>query len=372
MNINRLPHTGIDNLLTHHAFLLTHSNKVGVLTNQSSVTKTFVPSVNALALKFSDKLKCLFSPEHGWSAFCKEGIDVDNTMEPHTNLPIYSLYGQEFERSLRQLAMVDTVIIDLQDVGVRCYTYAATCAKVIEHASHQRLAVKFIVCDRPNPLGNRHDGFHYDPDYHSLINYHNVPFIHGHSIGTLLKNFNMTLPHPVDLTVVDYREAYNLKHHLWIPPSPGLVSWTTVHLYPGLVLLEGTNVSEGRGSTLPFQVVAAPAFDTRSLIQTLNDNFANVVQARPFTFTPTSGKLQSQDCSGIHLMILDHQRLNALYLGIIILCTLKQSYDRFEWIFEHDHYWIDRLTSSPNLRHAIDSGKSADIIYASLSSIGYK
>ena len=336
---------------------------MGLLLNQSSVNQNFIPSVNILKKQLGIRFKCIFAPEHGWSGFNKEGIHIETDLDHEQQVPVFSLYGQAYISSLDNLKYLNTLVIDIQDIGVRCYTYAATCAQLIEYAAKNSLKLKFIICDRPNPLGKHRYGPCQNLSYKSLVNYHDIPFVHGLSLGTVLTQFNKTLTAPVRLEVINYLEDYNCHRHIWIPPSPGLPHWDCVHLYPGLVLLEGTSISEGRGSTLPFQVVAAPKLNPEYLIDDINSRFKSIVQARPLTFTPVSGKLKDQECSGIQLHILDHSQLKGLHLGVVILSSLRKHFNDFKWITNGNSYWIDQLTGSHDLRIAIDEARSPEDIF---------
>jgi uncharacterized protein YbbC (DUF1343 family) len=365
-----LPWVGIDALLADQVRLDSLKGKrVGLIANQASLTANMQPSAYVLQNRLGSSLACLFTLEHGWSAFCAAGEKVGDDLEPHTNLPIYSLYGPLFEKNVQRLSSLDCLIIDVQDVGVRCYTYAATCAKVIEHAARNGYVTEFIVCDRPNPLGSTMRGPRWDLAYRSLVSYINVPFQHGKTMGSLLEEHSQTLPNVVPLTVISTSDEFDPKSHLWIPPSPGLPDWHAVLLYPGLVLLEGTNVSEGRGSPLPFKCVAAPKLDAMQLLAILNAIPQSGIVACPFTFTPASGKLSGQDCLGVRLHVIDEQHLDGFALGVYILHALVHTYPLFEWVRldKHERYWIDAITGSSYLRTAILAGKGPQEILRSPS-----
>lgn len=364
-----LPWVGIDALLADQARLDSLKRKrVGLIANQASLTAQFIPSAQALHSCLGSSLECLFTLEHGWSAFCAAGEGGGDGFEPHTNLPIYSLYGPLFEKNVNRVQSLDSLIIDVQDVGVRCYTYAASCAKVIEQAAQNQYSTEFIVCDRPNPLGTAIKGPQWDPAYRSLVSYIDVPFQHGKTLGALLQAHNQTLPNTVPLTNIPATTAFDPKVHVWIPPSLGLPDWPAVLLYPGLVLLEGTNVSEGRGSTLPFRCVAAPQLDAMKLVEILNAIPQSGIVACPFTFTPTSGKLAGQECQGVQIHVTDEQRLDAFALGVYIVHALFHTYPLFEWVRlkKHEKYWIDAITGSTQLRSAILAGKGPQEIIAEM------
>jgi uncharacterized protein YbbC (DUF1343 family) len=359
-----LPQTGIDALLKDHTKLDDLKGKrVGLLANQSSLTSGFGPTAYALQDRLGSSLMCLFSPEHGWSAFAAAGEDIQNAKEPHTHLPVYSLYGPLFKENLPRLTSLDVLIIDLQDVGIRCYTYSATCAKILDYVAAQKCPLDIIVCDRPNPLGETARGPYSATEKRSLVNYIPVPFQHGQTMAALLQHHNRSLETPCALSFFPCLSPFRPFENAWIPPSPGLPDWEAILLYPGLVLLEGTNVSEGRGSSLPFKCVAAPSLDFMKLVEGLNEIPQSGIKARPFTFVPESGKLSGQLCHGAQIHVTDATQVKGLYLGIYVLHTLFHSYPGFEWDHTQSTYWIDELMGSSYLREAIEKGKSPEDIY---------
>jgi uncharacterized protein YbbC (DUF1343 family) len=349
-----LVRNGIDYLLadpSQCAFL--KAKRVGLLANQASLTSQFIPSAHALQEVLGSGLSCLFTPEHGWSAFCPAGKEIHNAKESYTRLPVYSLYGPLFEENLKILDSLDVLIIDLQDAGVRCYTYAATCAKIMEAVSLREHPIDFVVCDRPNPLGKRVQGPLLDLDFRSLVSYIDVPFQHGKSMGELLVIHNSTLSSPVSLSVILAESDFQPMTHVWIPPSLGLPDWESVLLYPGLVLLEGTNVSEGRGTSLPFKCVGAPGLDSFRLAEILNAFPESGVRARPLSYVPSTDKLSGQECQGVQLHVVDHAKIDGLRIGVAVLQALVQIYPFLEWKQHGGRYWIDSLTGSPQLRESL-------------------
>ncbi|MGI4852299.1 MAG: exo-beta-N-acetylmuramidase NamZ domain-containing protein, partial [Janthinobacterium lividum] len=308
----------------------------------------------------------LFSLEHGWSAFDAAGKHIENARENHTGLPIYSLYGPAFKKNLAIFETLDVVIIDIQDVGVRCYTHAAVCAKVFDYASSHVPSLNFIICDRPNPLGSKVNKPFFKSELKSLVSYIDVPFQHGKTVGELLNDHNHSLNQPVSLEIIPHQEDFDFTQHLWVPISPGLPALNSVLLYPGLVLLEGTNVSEGRGSTLPFQCVAAPELDSQKIINVLNNIPNSGIMACPFSFTPETGELAHQPCRGAQIHVVNPEQVNGLWLGLHLLQALIQHYPRFEWTLYKEKYWIDQLTGSTHLRESFNKGVSCEKILSDL------
>lgn len=351
-----LPSCGIDKLLQDEPFLASLAKRrIGLVTNQNTLTQDYQLSAHALAKQLGKSLKCILTPEHGWSGFIAEGIKVGDGFDHILELPIFSLYGGEgkYLEFIRQ-EKLDLLLIDLQDVGVRCYTYVSTCAQLLEACSDFPLEV--IVCDRPNPLGPSVKGPLLDPRLQSLVGYVPTAFQHGETIGQLLSTFNQTLERELLLTVISCEPYHQPYQYPWISPSPNLPTWESVLLYPALVLLEGTNVSEGRGTSLPFTSLGAPGLNQAPLVAYLNE-IDEGMRARPLTFTPQSGKHKGVECQGAHIILTDFSKLKAFETGIKILSFLKKNYENFVWekmIHKTNEYFIDYLVGTNSLRMSIN------------------
>lgn len=334
----QLPKLGIDHLLEDKKVLdWLSKKKVGMITQQNALTQSYQVSAYALQEKIGSALRCLFAPEHGWSGQRAEGEKINHGFDPHLNLPVFSLYGESYPENKD----VDVLLIDLQDVGLRCYTYGATCAQFLE----KHKAVDVVVCDRPNPLGSQEKGPQLEQAFHSLVGYFDVPFQHGRTIGELL--LNHCGQHAI--RVFSCQREHQPYHYPWIPSSPNLPSWDSVLLYPALVLLEGTNVSEGRGTSFPFTCFGAPGLDQQSLLTFLKSQKG--IQARPLTFIPQSGKWKGQVCTGAHLLLNDFGQLNAFDLGLNLLTFLSSTFPSFEWIRDNkERYFIDYLLGNDTFR----------------------
>jgi len=347
---HHLPLSGIDFLLKDESLLHRLSKqKVGLLTNQSALTQTYKPTASALSEKLGSALTCILTPEHGWSGFVPEGVKVGDGFDAQLGLPLFSLYGTH-QKPLQEID-IDTLIIDLQDVGLRCYTYTATCAKVLEACAGSSLEI--IVCDRPNPLGPERKGPTLDPHFRSFVGYLDVPFQHGQTIGQLLSTYNQSLK--LSLTVIPYQHDLKPYEYPWIPPSPNLPSWDSVLLYPALVLLEGTNISEGRGTSLPFTCLGAPGLDHHKLVDFINR--LDGIRARPLTFTPQSSELRGKECQGAHLFITDLSKLDAFSSGLKILEFLRKNYSPFKWtemLDDKQGYFIDYLLGTDSYRKQLE------------------
>lgn len=364
----RLPHCGIDALLQDKNLLASLSRKrVGVVTNQNALTQNYKTSAHALAERLEGRLKCILTPEHGWSGLVREGVKIGNGFDPILQLPIFSLYGKSTQHVEFIKENLDVLLIDLQDVGLRCYTYVSTCAQLLEACSD--FSLEIIVCDRPNPLGSQIRGPLLDPQFRSIVGYVDEPFQHGKTMGQLLSTFNQKIESRLPLTVIPCPSSHKPYYYPWISPSPNLPAWDSVLLYPGLVLLEGTNISEGRGTSFPFTCLGAPGLDNLLLVDYLNEGEDSRIRARPISFTPQSGKHEGVVCEGVQILLFDSLNVNAFALGIKIIFFLKENYPNFKWEkggAKKDKYFIDYLLGTSSLREGIEQKVSVEEIFAKL------
>jgi len=372
---------GIDKLLSDGERFL-HGKQVGLLTNQAALTSEWRVTAEAIcSLPYVHRVT-LLSPEHGWTATEPDATAVSDSWEEYLRVPVHSLYGRRRKPDLRVLQEFDVVVVDLQDAGVRCYTYSTSLAHLLEAARMAEVPV--VVCDRPNPLGSRVNGPIRNPVYQSFLGYLPIPLQHGLTLGELARWYaNTSLQGDVELHVVSMPLWQRDSQWVgpWIPPSPGLPSHESVHLYPGMVLLEGTNVSEGRGTTLPFQVLGAPWIDGFDLATRMNRCQLPGLRFRPVSFTPEASKYTGEQCRGIQVHVLDGDEVDALEMGILLLGILHQAYpDSFSWLERGESpvsflselsrgkagpthgYFIDYLLGTDRLRLAIgDSAQLADL-----------
>jgi uncharacterized protein YbbC (DUF1343 family) len=343
-----LPAVGIDILLQDpHALNTLSKQRVGIVTNKCTLTKDRIPSAYALYSKIGEALKCILTPEHGWSGVIAEGVKVADEVDSETGLPVFSLYEGGIKHfDVLKVPPLDTLIIDLQDIGLRCYTYAATCAKFLE-----RYEGEVIVCDRPNPLGPQQKGPDLDPAYRSLLAYLDVPFQHGKTMGGLLSHFKEKLP----LKIIDCEPYHKPYAYVWQPPSPNLPSWQSVLLYPALVMLEGVNVSEGRGTPFPFTSLGAPDLDHKELVDFLNQLPYEGVVASPITFVPERSKWMGKECQGVRLVLEEGAAFDAFSYGTDLLRFLRRQYTAFEWLpMPKERYFIDALMGTDSFRQEVE------------------
>lgn len=322
---------GIDRLLASQVDL-PKARAVGLVTNQAALTSEWQITADAIKVLLGKHLALILTPEHGWSAFEPDATPVNDKMEPNLGVPIYSLYGPRFRPDLQLLEDLDTIIVDLQDVGVRRYTYAVTLAFLLERVSNT--GIKVIICDRPNPLGGIVQGPCLDPRFRSFLGYLEVPLQHGLTLGELgLWYSRSILKGSVDIRVIPVLGWQRDQGWSgpWIPPSPGLPTLQSVLLYPGLVMLEGTNVSEGRGTSLPFQIVGAPWIDGPTLARRMNKLSQESIRFRPVSFTPNKSKYAGHRCEGVQLHVIERHRVNSLNIIIALLKELHDTYSQFAW-----------------------------------------
>jgi len=319
--------TGID-VLERDGFKQLEGMKIALVTNQTGKDRNGTSTINVLSKALGVKLVALFSPEHGIRGLADE--KVSDSRDEQTGLPVFSLYGETRRPKPEQLKDLDALVYDIQDVGARFYTYISTLGYVMEEAAKAHLPV--FVLDRPNPIGGIDvEGPIADPDHLSFISYHTIPVRHGMTIGELAQLYNRDRKIGCDLRVIKmggwrramWFDATNLE---WINPSPNIRSLTEAMLYPGIGLLETTNVSVGRGTNTPFEVVGAPWIDGQKLADQLNRRRIPGVRFVPLRFTPNASAFKDRECGGINLLITDRGRFSPLSMGIEIAVALRRLY----------------------------------------------
>ena len=314
-------------------------------------------------------LCALFGPEHGFAGDAQDMIAVTEGGSTPSGMKIYSLYGDS-EESLRpkaeMLEDLDLLIIDLQDIGSRYYTYAATMSYCLEAAAAAGL--KVLVCDRPNPIdGKSMEGNLVDPAYRSFVGHHPLPNRHGMTMGELARLFNEAYGLSCELEVIpmegwDRAQLFSETGLPWVLPSPNMPTLETALVYPGMCLVEGTNLSEGRGTTRPFELVGAPFLDGRKLAGSLEKEELPGILFRPCRFTPTFQKWAGQLCEGLQLHISDPRTFQPLKTGVALLkAVLAQNPVDFAWRtepyeFVSDRLAIDLLAGNDRLRHQLEGG----------------
>jgi uncharacterized protein YbbC (DUF1343 family)/CubicO group peptidase (beta-lactamase class C family) len=356
--------TGIDVLIRDN-FKQLEGQRVGLITNHTGRDRTGRSTIDVLASAKNLKLVALFSPEHGLRGI--EDAIVGSARDEKTGLPIYSLYDKDKRRpTAEMLAGIDTLVFDIQDVGVRFYTYITTCGLAMEEAARNK--IKFVVLDRPNPInGYDIEGPVADAELtadakYSFTSYHAIPVRHGLTVGELARLFNSERKISADLTVIkmegwrraDFFDGTSLA---WVNPSPNMRSLTEALLYPGIGLLETTNLSVGRGTDTPFEIIGAPWIDGRKLSDALNRAGLAGVRFVPVTFTPKSSKFVNEACSGVNIVITDRASFRPVATGLEIAYHLNQLYSG---TWKIDDYL--RLLVNRDALAALKEGKQPSLI----------
>ncbi|HET7658735.1 MAG TPA: DUF1343 domain-containing protein, partial [Bacillales bacterium] len=298
-------------------------------------------------------------PEHGVRGGHQAGDYVPYYIDKETGLPVYSLYGPTRKPTPEMLKNVDVLVFDIQDVGTRYYTYIYTMAYAMQAAAENN--IPFIVLDRPNPIGGtKVQGPVLDPAYSSFVGMYPIALRHGMTVGELAKYFNKEFQIGADLTVVKMQGwtrsmSYQDTGLQFVMPSPNMPTVKTALVYPGMALVEGTNVSEGRGTTRPFELIGAPWIDAESLADALNAKHLPGTHFRPTYFTPTFSKYQGEMCAGIQVHVLNKQAFNPVITGLTVVKTIHDMYpDQFA--FKASHF--DHLIGNSWVREGIENGMS--------------
>jgi beta-N-acetylhexosaminidase len=346
--------------------------RIGLITNHSAVTRDLVPAVDALR-GAGVNVVALYGPEHGVRGDAAAGAHVDSGMDARTGLPVHSLYGETRKPSPEMLQGVDALLFDLQDVGSRYYTFLYTLAYCMQAAGEN--GIPLTVLDRPNPLGGvRVEGNTVKPGYTSFVGMYPIANRHGLTVGELARFYQTKMGIACDLSVVEMEgwrrdmpwEETGLQ---WVMPSPNIPTPDTARAYPGMCLIEGTQLSEGRGTARPFEVVGAPYVDADALAEALNAQNMPGVRWRALHFIPTFSKHKDTPCHGAQLHVTDRNAFRPVAAGVALLGTLRRLYPNdFEWLppfKEGRPPFIDLLAGGPDLREGVDAGKPPEEIMAS-------
>jgi uncharacterized protein YbbC (DUF1343 family) len=319
--------TGID-VLKRDGFRALKGRRVGLVTNHTGLSREGESTIDLLHEAEGVKLVALFSPEHGIRGKVERAVPDDR--DEKTGLPIYSLYGKRRRPSAEQLRDIDTLVFDIQDIGCRFYTYSTTLGYVLEEAAAHK--VRVVVLDRPNPIGGMIvEGPVLDRKLESFTGYHPLPVRHGMTVGELARLFNAERKIGADLQVIRmegwHREDLLDRTGLtWVNPSPNMRSLAAALLYPGVGLLETTNLSVGRGTDRPFEVIGAPWLDGRRLAEALAGEHLAGVRFLPTRFTPSASVHAGKECGGVQLYIDDWEPFRSLPVGLAIAHQLRKLY----------------------------------------------
>jgi uncharacterized protein YbbC (DUF1343 family) len=341
--------------------------RLGLLANQASTDRHFTHSRDLLRRAYPDQLTCLFSPQHGFYSEKQDNmIESDHTTDAVTGLPVHSLYGDTRKPSPAMFADIDVLLVDLVDVGTRVYTFIWTVVHCLETAAET--STRVVLLDRPNPIGGElMEGNLLRPDCASFVGRCAIPMRHGLTLGELALFCNQELVIGADLEVVPVRgwRRRQLAPDTglpWVFPSPNMPAFATALVYPGQVLWEGTNISEGRGTTLPFELFGAPFVDPREVQGALRPADLAGCCLRPLCFEPTSGKWGGRTCGGFQLHVIDPDLFRPYRASLALLQALRTLYpDGFAYKappyeYEFERLPMDLLIGDRQVREGLENG----------------
>jgi uncharacterized protein YbbC (DUF1343 family) len=371
----RTVRAGFERLLDEDRSLLADA-RVALVSNPASIDRGFRHAAEVLADDPEIDLVALFGPQHGFRSDLQDNmIETPHTLDARRRIPIHSLYSETREPTPEMLRDIDVMVIDLQDVGTRVYTYVYTMANCMRAAA--RHGVRVVVCDRPNPVGGvAVEGPLLRPECVSFVGQFPIPLRHGMTIGELARLFNQEFAIGAALDIVPLegwqRAMYFDDTGLpWVMPSPNIPTLDSAIVYPGAVLFEGTMLSEGRGTTRPFELIGAPWIDGEALASAMNGRGLPGVHFRATFFEPTFQKHAKQTCGGCQLHVLDRQAFQPVRVAVELVDEFRrQSPTAFAWRqppyeYEHDKWPIDILFGSDRLRTSIDAGGDVAKLVAS-------
>ncbi|MEV6754217.1 DUF1343 domain-containing protein [Streptomyces sp. NPDC051214] len=354
--------TGFDRLAAD-GYALLDGERVGVVTNPTGVTRDVRHIVDVMHADERVNLVAVFGPEHGFRGTAQAGGSEGRYDDPATGLPVYDTY-QKSGKALADIftaSGVDTIVFDIQDVGARFYTYIWTLFDCMESA--ELAGKRFVVLDRPNPVtGRAAQGPVLHKEFATFVGRQPIAQAHGMTVTELALLFNGEfLERPVELETVrmtgwkrsDFYDASELP---WVPPSPNMPTPETALVYSGTCLFEGTNLSEGRGTTRPFELLGAEGID-RKWAAAANDAGLRGVDFREAYFAPTFSKFQGKTIGGVQLHVHDRESFDPVRTGIALLVTAKKTWSGFAWRPDN---WIDKLTGTTRVRTMIDAGADTD------------
>jgi uncharacterized protein YbbC (DUF1343 family) len=361
---------GIEKLTGTHRSLLA-GRRAALVSNPASVDSALRHSADVLLGDPDVNVVALFGPQHGFRSDLQDNmIESPHAHDARRRVPVYSLYSETREPTAEMLRGVEVLVIDLQDVGTRVYTYIYTMANCMRAAARHGIPV--VVCDRPNPIGGVEvEGALLDPAYASFVGQFPIPLRHGMTIGEIARLFNEEFSLGAELDVIPLdgwrRDMYFDETGLpWVIPSPNLPTLDSAIVYPGAVLVEGTMLSEGRGTTRPFELIGAPWIDGDSLAAAMNARGLPGVHFRPVFFEPTFQKHARQTCGGCQIHVTDRHSFKPVRTAVELIAAFRdQAPGSFAWRqppyeYEHDKWPIDILSGSDRLRTAVDSGEAVD------------
>jgi uncharacterized protein YbbC (DUF1343 family) len=341
--------------------------RVGLIANPSSINARFEHAADLFHQSDRVNLTALFGPQHGIRGETQDNmIEWQSFTDSRTGLAAYSLYGKTRKPTPEMLAGVDALVFDVQDVGTRVYTFVYTMALAMEAA--RECGKKFVVLDRPNPInGVQVEGNIHEQEFRSFVGMFPLPMRHGMTAGELALMFNREYRIGCELEVVQmqgWRRGmwYDQTSLPWVPPSPNIPTLDTATVYPGMVMIEGTEVSEGRGTTRPFEMAGAPFVDPHLLVEELRKEGLPGVVFRPLHFQPTFHKFSGALAGGVQTHVVDRHAFKPVITGVALISAIRRLYpNEFRWKQPPYEYVFDKLpfdviTGTSHLREQIDAG----------------
>jgi uncharacterized protein YbbC (DUF1343 family) len=343
--------------------------RVGLIANPASINSRFEHAADLFHQSDRIKLTALFGPQHGIRGETQDNmIEWQSFEDSRTRLPAYSLYGQTRKPTPEMLSEVDALVFDVQDVGTRVYTFIHTMALAMEAA--RECGKRFIVLDRPNPInGLQTEGNIHEAEFRSFVGMFPLPMRHAMTVGELALMFNDEYGISCELEVVQMRGWrrdmwYDQTGLPWVPPSPNIPTVETAVVYPGMVMIEGTGISEGRGTTQPFEMVGAPFIEPHGLVEELRKQRLPGVVFRPLHFQPTFHKFSGELVGGVQAHVTDRHAFKPVITGVALISAIRRLYSNdFAWKQPPYEYVFDRLPfdvimGTSRLREQIESGAS--------------
>jgi uncharacterized protein YbbC (DUF1343 family) len=341
--------------------------RLGLLCNQASLDRRLRPAESLVSELLPGQLKALFGPQHGHGGEEQDNmIETDHSFDSRRKLPVFSLYSKVREPLSDMLDLIDVLLIDLQDVGTRVYTFSSTMLGCLRAAA--RACKKVVILDRPNPLGGEiMEGNLLSSDLFSFVGSYSLPMRHGLTMGELARIFIHVFQLPCDLDIVPMKgwrrsmiwQETGLR---WLMPSPNMPSPETAQVYPGQVIWEGTNVSEGRGTCRPFETVGAPFLDTPAILKRLNPIDTEGCLLQEISFRPTFHKWKGEICHGFMIHIMDHKAYRPYTCSLALLRSILSLHrPHFRWKeppyeYEHEKLPIDLILGNSSLRDSLEKG----------------
>ena len=342
-------------------------SKAGILIHPASVNKKLSHTKEVLLKSRKIKIKAFFGPQHGIFGNTQDNmIEWEGFLDKETGIPVFSLYGKTRKPTSQMLDDIDIFIIDLQDIGARYYTFIWTMALCMEACEKKGIPV--IVLDRVNPIGGHlTEGPLIQAEFTSFVGLHPLPVRHGMTIGEIALYFRDKFYQRLDLTVIPlkgWRRFFWFDNTglPWVMPSPNMPTLETAEVYPGMCLFEGTTISEGRGTTRPFEIFGAPFIEPEKLVRRLKDFKLKGVFFRPLYFTPTFNKFSGELCGGAQIHITDREKFKPFKTAVAIIFAIKELYPHVDlwrkppYEYEFEKLPFDILSGSEKLRKDIEKG----------------